>query len=186
MSLINIPRDMIINLLSILDLESLANICQTSSQLYKYCDDDDLWIRKYQNEFNERYTLDPRYYQGYAKNFYLNKVKTYNYEKLKQVITDILLKNVTDNNRKILLYDNKYNDIVEEIINDALNSPKVLKWLIHSKIYELHNNNKIEIQTDSLLGKTSGMDMFDSIKHAINNYINKTKNINKYFLSPIS
>ena len=72
MSLIDLPRDTVFNILAFMNLTELSRLCSTSSSIRNICSDPNLWITRYIYEFSESFpniNLDP-------KLIYLNRIKT--------------------------------------------------------------------------------------------------------------
>lgn len=175
MSLVELPRDVLVQMLSTLDLESLGKICQSSSQLNQLCDDDILWVVKYQNEFNETF---PPNYERFAKNLYLVKIRAQNYDQLNQIVANILLNSVTENSRKKLM--NNITEIVNEIINRTIENLPILSGRIVIILDDLEKRGDIEIY-DNFPFVDAIFKISDNIRYAINDYLMKTEKIIRYF-----
>ena len=47
MSLIDLPRDTVFNILAFMNLTELSRLCSTSSSIRNICSDPNLWITRY-------------------------------------------------------------------------------------------------------------------------------------------
>lgn len=85
--MIHLPKDLLITILADLDLSVLGKICQSSLHLNRICNDKQLWVTKYQNEFGETF---PWVYSNYEMNLYLTKKQDQLCNQLKQGYIDLL------------------------------------------------------------------------------------------------
>ena len=130
--LISLPFEILVELLSHLDLKSLSQICQTSSVINNVCNSTTLWRIKYLDEFKQTLHFNQ---ENTFKSSYAQKKKLVLYQELVSTINDQL---------KLVSHHELDNYYAENIVRTSLKhgiDTSTYNMAIHNAIYNIISQN---------------------------------------------